>query len=197
MLWDRQVLPRGRWFQLPPTPQQRHAGARTHFNIACGAEPAAAFLFPRCDHLSCACSATWLLDMMAAHLACLCSWGGSVPSSFCLEDECLLHSARAWPSSSGPPPHQRPGAGRRRWVTEDGQAAILMWHWGLQLDPVPGGPRFLHFKEKFILGSRETRRVLKVNHFLIPWRVSASDVLAVMRCLSDRQAMKYSQGFLN
>lgn len=39
--------------------------------------------------------------------------------------------------------------------------------------------------------------MLKVNHLLIPWRVSASDVLAVMRYLNESQAMKYGQVFLN
>lgn len=41
-------------------------------------------------------------------------------------DEYLLHSARAWPSSSGSPPHPRAGAGRLRWITEDGQATTSM-----------------------------------------------------------------------
>ena len=50
----------------------------------------------------------------------------------------------------------------------------------------------IHFRLK-----GKTEELLKVNHLLIPWRVSASDVLAVMRHLSDSQAMKYGQGFLN
>jgi len=43
-------------------------------------------------------------------------------------------------------------------VTEGGQAATPMWHWGLQWDPVPGRPRFLYFKEKFILSSGEKQK---------------------------------------
>lgn len=97
MLWDRQALPRGRWSQLPPTPQQGHTGTWTNFNIACGAKTASAFLFPRYDCLSCACGTVWLLGTMAARLACSCSRGNAVPSSSCLGDERLLHSATAWP----------------------------------------------------------------------------------------------------
>lgn len=154
----RQALPRGRWPQLPPTPQRRHAGTWTNFNIARGAKPASAFLFPRCNCLSCACGTAEVLGMMAACLASSCSWGSAVPGSSCLGDEWFLHSATAWRLSSGSPPHQRPGAVRRRWVTEDCQAAMPVWHWGLQWDPVLDGPRFLYFKEKFILGSRGKRK---------------------------------------
>lgn len=49
----------------------------------------------------------------------------------------------------------------------------------------------IHFRLK------KNIKVLKVDHLLLPWRVPASDVVAVMRCLSDSQAMKYGQGFLS
>lgn len=49
----------------------------------------------------------------------------------------------------------------------------------------------IHFRLK------KNIKVLKVDHLLLPWRVPASDVVAVMRCLSDSQAMKYGQEFLS
>jgi len=117
MLCDKQALPRGRWSQLPPIPQLGQTWTWTNFNTACGAKPASAFPFPLCNHFSCACGVAWFLGMMAACLACSCSWGGAVPSICCLGDECLLHSATAWTLSSGCHPHQRPGAGggHRGW----------------------------------------------------------------------------------
>lgn len=36
-------------------------------------------------------------------------------------------------------------------MTEDGQAAMPVQHWGLQLDPVPGKTRFLQGKIHFRL----------------------------------------------
>lgn len=61
----QQALPRRRWSQLPRIPQQGHAGSWAHFKTAHSAKSASVFLFVRCDRLSCACGAAWLLDTMA------------------------------------------------------------------------------------------------------------------------------------
>lgn len=51
MLWYRQGLPWGTWCQFFSTLQQQQTGTWSNFNIAHGAKPASAFLFPLCESL--------------------------------------------------------------------------------------------------------------------------------------------------